>query len=126
MLSGNINLCESDMKSSSIFRAALVLALAAGITACKKPDEAVGPAQKAGAAIDSVGEKAAAQLHENIDKANQVAEDMRERAKTSGDELADAAKDAAQDANKGISKATEEVGKKVEKAGEKIQDAAKQ
>ncbi|HEY0061813.1 MAG TPA: hypothetical protein VGC21_06815 [Telluria sp.] len=114
------------MKPSSIFRAALVLALVAGVAACKKPDETVGPAQKAGAAIDSVGEQAAAQLHENIDKANKVADDMRERAKTSGDELAEAAKDAAQDANKGISKATEEVGKKVEKAGEKIQDAAKQ
>lgn len=113
------------MTFPSIFRAALVLALLAGVSACKKPDEAVGPAQKAGAAIDNAGAQAAAQLHENIDKVNQAAEDMRERAKTAGDELNDAAKDAAQDANHGISKATEEVGKKVEKAGEKIQEAAR-
>jgi ABC-type transporter Mla subunit MlaD len=113
------------MKRTPYIHAAVALAILAGLSACKKPDETVGPAQKAGAAIDSVGEKAAAQLHEGIDKANGVAATLNERAKQAGDDMQDAAKDAAQDASKGINKATEEVGKKVEKAGEKIQDAAR-
>jgi hypothetical protein len=117
--------CEGIMKRTPLIHAAVALSMLAALSACKKPDEPIGPAQKAGAAIDSAGEKAAAQLHEGIDKANEAAAIMNERAKHAGDEISDAAKDAAQDASKGINKATEEVGKKVEKAGEKIQDAAR-
>jgi methyl-accepting chemotaxis protein len=117
--------CEGIMKRTSLIQTAAVVAMLAALSACKKPDEPVGPAQKAGAAIDSVGEKAAAQLHEGIDKVHKATEDMNERARHAGDEVQEAAKDAADDANKGISKATEVVGKKVEKAGEKIQDAAR-
>ena len=109
------------MKFTPMFSAALVLALACGMSACKKADEPIGPAQKAGAAIDNAGEQVAAKLHEPIDKAKQV-----------GQQMADAAKDtekqinqATEDASRGIDKATEEVGKKVERAGEKIQEAAK-
>jgi hypothetical protein len=100
----------------------LMLALAAGLSGCKKTDESMGPAQKAGAAIDNAGQKVADKLHEPIDKANQVGEQIAEAAKNTGEQI----DKATEDASKGINKATEEVGKKVERAGEKIQEAAKQ
>jgi F0F1-type ATP synthase membrane subunit b/b' len=107
------------MKITFILGTALVLAL--GLSACKKPDEAVGPAQKAGAAIDDAGAKVAAKLHEPIDKAKQVGQQMEDAAKDTSDKI----KEATEDASKGIDKATVEVGKKVEQAGEKIQQAGK-
>ena len=107
------------MKMAFILSTALVVAL--GLSACKKPDEAVGPAQKAGAAIDDAGARAAAKLHEPIDKARQVGQQMQDAAKETGDKI----KEATDDASKGIDKATVEVGKKVEQAGEKIQEAGK-
>lgn len=109
------------MKSTSIYSAALVLALLCGLSACKKADEPVGPAQKAGAAIDKAGEEVAAKLHEPIDKAKEVGQQMADAAKDTEKQLSQAT----EDASRGIDKATEEVGKKVERAGEKIQEAAK-
>lgn len=91
--------------------ALLVLAALAG---CSPKQEDMGPAQKAGKAVDDAGAKVAARLHEPIDKANAAAQQARDRIE-----------DAAEDARAGLNTATEEVGKKVEQAGEKIQDAAK-
>lgn len=99
----------------------LVLALAAGLSGCKKADEPIGPAQKAGAAIDDAGAKVAAKLHEPLDKANAVGKQVADAAKDAGEQI-DRATD---DASRGIDKATVEVGKKVERAGEKIQEAGK-
>ena len=106
------------MNTSRIFPAVLALALMAGVSACKKPDEPVGPAQKAGAAIDNAGVKVTEAIKENLDKARDTAN---EASKATGDRI----NEATEDASKGLSTATENVGKKVEKAGEKIQEAAR-
>jgi hypothetical protein len=109
------------MKSITFSNTAIVLALLAGLSACTKPGEPMGPAQKAGAAIDKTGDQIAAELHKPIDKANEAGQKVNDAA------LATKAKieEATQDASRGIDKATEEVGKKVERAGEKIQESAK-
>jgi Cu/Ag efflux protein CusF len=99
------------MNSKIMFAALLILAGAAG---CSRQQEEMGPAQKAGKAVDDAGAKVAAKLHEPIDKANEAAQQAR-----------DQIKDAAEDARAGLGTATEKVGKKVEQAGEKIQGAAK-
>ena len=46
------------MKVSTILNAALVLCLLAGVSACTKRDESMGPAQKAGQAVDNAGHTA--------------------------------------------------------------------
>ena len=109
------------MKSTPLLSAALLLALLSGLSACKKADEPIGPAQKAGAAIDKAGEQVAAELHKPIEKAKEVGQQLEEAAKDTGKQI----DKATEDASRGIDKATEEVGKKVERAGEKIQEAAK-
>ncbi len=109
------------MKSSSFNNTAVVLALLAALSACTKPGETMGPAQKAGAAIDSTGDRIAAELHKPIDKANEAGQKVNDAALATKQQI----EEAANDASRGIDKATEEVGKKVERAGEKIQEAAK-
>ncbi len=109
------------MKSTLFSNGAIVLALLAGLSACTKPGEPVGPAQKAGAAIDKTGDQIAAELHKPIDKAHEAGQKINDAALAAKDEL----EKATNDASRGIDKATEEVGKKVERAGEKIQESAK-
>lgn len=109
------------MKFTSVTSAALVLALLSALSACKKAEEPMGPAQKAGAAIDNAGAQVAAELHKPIDKAKEVGVQLEQAAENTGKQI----DQATQDASRGIDKATEEVGKKVERAGEKIQEAAK-
>lgn len=109
------------MKSTSLITAALMVGALAGLAGCKKSDEAMGPAQKAGQAVDQAGEKVARDLHAGIDKANDAA---RQVAKSAEDTTAKI-NEATEDASKGLNKATEEVGKKIERAGEKIQESAK-
>ncbi len=109
------------MRQGTMCKAVMMVALVAALGACKKQEEEMGPAQKAGAAIDNAGDKVAKEIHDKLDKADQAAKDMAEAAKATGDKI----KDATEDASKGLDKATEEVGKKVESAGEKIQDAAR-
>ena len=121
MLEGNNQPYKGIMKITPLFGAALLLATLSALSACKKADEPVGPAQKAGAAIDEAGEKVAAKLHEPIDRAREAGKQMEEAAKDTGNQI----EKATQDASKGIDRAAEEVGKKVERAGEKIQEAAK-
>jgi hypothetical protein len=88
----------------------LVLAALAG---CSRDEEAIGPAQRAGKALDDAGARVTHQVDKELAKADRAAEEVREKIK-----------DATQDARGGLKRATEEVGKKVEDAGEKIQDAA--
>ncbi len=109
------------MKLNVLAGTALVFAVGAGLGGCAKKEEAMGPAQKAGAAIDNAGDKVAAKLHEGLDKANEAANAVAENAKATREEI----EKATDDASKGVDRATEEVGKKVERAGEKIQEAAK-
>ena len=109
------------MKAMPMLSAVLALVLMAGMVACTKRDEGMGPAQKAGQALDNAGDKVAKDLHDKLDKADQAAKDVAKSAQETADKINDATADAA----KGLNKATEEVGKKVERAGEKIQEAAK-
>jgi signal transduction protein with GAF and PtsI domain len=109
---------ETQMNTKATMAALLVLGLAAG---CERHEDGMGPAQKAGKAVDDAGAQAAARLHEPIDKAHQAAQAVAD----SADQARARIEDATEDARAGLDKATEQVGKKVEKAGEKIQDAAK-
>lgn len=117
------------MKATTLFGALLVLAVAAG---CSRDDEAMGPAQKAGKAVDEVGDKVADGLRAPLEKADQAAQRARERAEEARRNLAERTEeardkivDATQEAGRGLEKATEKVGEKVEKAGEKMQEAAR-
>lgn len=101
---------------------AVMVALCLG--ACDRSDDGVGPAQKAGAAIDNVGAKAAEQMHDSLRKADQAAADLREKAKATGAEVKERAEDAARDADRGLNKVAENVGQAVEQTGEKIQEKA--
>ena len=110
------------MKAAFIMAALVTVALgAAGLTACKPRDEAMGPAQKAGQAVDNAGDKAARELHDKLGQANLAAQ----QALTSAEQTRDKIAAATEDASKGLDKATVEVGKKIERAGEKIQESAK-
>ena len=109
------------MKFTSIIGSVALLALLVGAAGCTKRTDEVGPAQKAGAAIDNAGEQVGEKLKENIDKARAVGDTVADAAKATGDRIDEATGDAA----KGLDKATENVGKKVEQAGEKIQEAAR-
>ncbi|MGZ8290503.1 MAG: hypothetical protein ACXW2U_18665 [Telluria sp.] len=106
-------------------RALLVVALIASVSACSRREEEVGPAQKAGAAIDNAGDKVARELQENLEKADKAGQDIANAARATGDQIEDATRDATRDAGRGLDETTNKVGKKVERAGEKIQDAAR-
>ncbi|NNG22850.1 hypothetical protein HGB41_07525 [Massilia sp. ML15P13] len=88
----------------------LALAVLAG---CSRDEDALGPAQKAGKALDDAGVRVSRQVEDELAKADRAAAEARDKIK-----------DATKDAKGGLERATEEVGKKVEDAGEKIQDAA--
>lgn len=105
------------MKTISTVAALLVLAALAG---CNRHDDAMGPAQKAGKAVDDAGAQVAGKLQAQLDKANEAAQQVTRSAEETKEKI----KDATEDASRSLDKATEEVGKKVERAGEKIQDAA--
>ena len=113
------------MNSSTLLRVLLAGALLTGVAACTKHDEPIGPAQKAGAAIDQAGERVAKDLHDKLDKADQAAKQMTQAAKDTGAQISDATADAADDASKKLDQATVNVGKKVEHVGERIQEAGK-
>ena len=109
------------MTATFFFRSACALTLLAALAACTKPGEPIGPAQKAGAAIDKTGDQIAAEMHKPIDKANEAKKAINDAALETRAQI----EQATADASRGIDKATVEVGKKVEQAGEKIQDAGK-
>jgi hypothetical protein len=114
------------MKSASLISALLAVALAGGVGGCTKRDEAeMGPAQKAGMAVDNAGNTVAREVQDKLDRANQAAQQVADSAEQTKGQIADATAEATADAGKGLEKATAEVGKKVERAGERIQEAAK-
>eukprot|EP01036_Dinobryon_divergens_P000835 gene835-1090_t len=90
------------MTNATIFKAAAALVLVAGLAACNKPAEPMGPAQKAGAAIDNAGAQVADKLNENIEKADQAAKQVAESAKATGREIENATAEAADDAARGL------------------------
>jgi outer membrane murein-binding lipoprotein Lpp len=106
------------MDKKLMFAALLALAAVAG---CNRQQDDIGPAQKAGKAVDDAGARVAARLHEPIDKAHEAAQAAADSAQQASEKI----KDATEDARAGLNTAAGEVGKKVERAGEKIQDAAK-
>ena len=112
----------------TVINAAVLLAMLAAFAACKKADDGMGPAQKAGAAVDAAGDKVARDLHAGIDKANAAAQQAAKNAEDTTARLNEATTgkitEAARDASQGLNNATEAVGKKVERAGEKIQESA--
>lgn len=89
-----------------------LLALAA-LAGCSRDGDAVGPAQKAGKALDDAGVRVSRQVENELARADRAAAEAREKIK-----------DATRDAKGGLERTAEKVGKKVEDAGEKIQDAA--
>lgn len=112
------------MKAATVLKVVLAVAVAAGLSACNRHEADMGPAQKAGKAVDgavnSAGEKVSRELHDKLDRADQVGKDVAKSAQETRDKISEAT----DDASKGLNKATEQVGKKVERAGEKIQEAA--
>lgn len=108
------------MNTSFIARAMLAVAILGVTAACTPREDTMGPAQKAGAAIDDAGDEVARKLKEKLDKAEQAGEKLADAARSTGDKI----EDATDDASRGLEEATKQAGKKVEQAGEKIQDAA--
>ena len=90
-----------------------LLAMAVSLGGCEKNEE-MGPAQKAGAAIDNAGDRVAKDIHEKLDKARDATNDVAEAAKVQGEAIKEATAEVA-----------EEAGKKVEEAGKNIQEAAR-
>ena len=87
------------------------LLLLAALAGCSRDEDAIGPAQRAGKALDEAGATVTRQLDNELAKADRAAAEAREKVK-----------DATRDAKGGLKRATEQVGKKVEDVGEKIQD----
>lgn len=108
------------MNITSVARAMLAVAILAGLAACTPREDKVGPAQKAGAAIDNAGDEVARKLQEKLDKAEQAGEKVADAARATGDKI----EDATIDASRGLEETAKKAGKKVERAGEKIQEAA--
>jgi hypothetical protein len=120
---------ERSMKTTTMFGALLVLAMAAG---CSRQDDGMGPAQKAGKAVDEAGDKVARELRAPLEKADEAARKLAERAEEERRQLAERTeearekiKDATEEAGRGLQKVSGKVGEKVEQAGEKMQDAAR-
>lgn len=87
------------------------LLLLAALAGCSRDEEAMGPAERAGKALDDAGAKVSRQVKDELAKVDRATDEAREKVE-----------DATRDARGGLKRATEEVGKKVEDAGEKIQD----
>ncbi|WP_426110310.1 hypothetical protein [Massilia sp. PWRC2] len=103
----------------------VALVLTAGVAGCSKRDDGMGPAQKAGQAVDNAGDQVARELQSKVDKANAAAKQVADSAQQTRERIAAATDAAAADASKGLDVATEKVGKKVEQAGEQIQQSTK-
>jgi predicted small secreted protein len=93
----------------------LVIVLASLLAGCNQsPGDGVGPAERAGKAVDDAGAKVSSAVQQQVVKADEAAERAREKAKV-----------AAAEASRNLDRATAKVGEKVEKAGEKMQEAAR-
>jgi len=88
--------------------------LAACLAGCGQSDNGVGPAQRAGKAIDDVSAKAAVKVQEQVSKADAAAAKARA-----------AVPNAVEQARTNLDHVTEKVGEKVEQAGQKMQQAGR-
>jgi uncharacterized protein YjbJ (UPF0337 family) len=92
-----------------------IATLAAVLAGCNQSSsDNIGPAERAGKAVDDAGAKVSGAVQQEVVKADAAARAAKEKAK-----------DAAAEASHNLDRATEQVGKKVERAGEKIQEAAR-
>ncbi|MBQ5947229.1 hypothetical protein KBW98_06980 [Massilia sp. ST3] len=89
----------------------LALAVSAALAGCGRGEDDIGPAQKAGKALDEAGARVSDTVQDELEKADRAAEEAREKVE-----------DATRDASRGLDRAKDQIGKKVEKAGEKLQD----
>ncbi|MEH6437914.1 hypothetical protein [Massilia sp. DD77] len=89
----------------------LALLVSAALAGCGRDDD-IGPAQKAGKALDEAGARVSDTVQDELEKADRAAEEAREKVE-----------DATRDASRGLDRAKDQIGKKVEKAGEKLQDS---
>ena len=99
-----------SITSSSKLAAGALLAALGLLSACTKPSEPVGPAQKAGAAIDQAGDQVGEKLKENIDKAKAVGDNVAEAAKATGDRIEPEAGDKRADRLAGVGAADQRAG----------------
>lgn len=89
--------------------------LAAALAGCNQSSsDSMGPAERAGKAVDTAGAKVSDAVQQQVVKADAAARQAKEKVK-----------DATAEASHNLDRATEQVGKKVERAGEKIQEAAR-
>ncbi len=73
------------MKTTNMIGAPLLVAVLAVLAACSPRDEdAMGPAQKAGKAMDEAGDKVARELRAPLEKADEAAQRAVERAEDAG------------------------------------------
>lgn len=86
----------------------LALAVLAG---CSRDDGAMGPAQRAGKALDAAGINLSRQMEAELAKADRASDNARGRIK-----------DATRDGRSGLKRAGGDLGKRLEDAGEKIRD----
>jgi predicted small secreted protein len=92
-----------------------MIALAAALAGCNQSSsDSIGPAERAGKAVDAAGAKVTDAVQQQVVKADAAARQAKEKVK-----------DATAQASHNLDRATEQVGKKVERAGEKIQEAAR-
>jgi predicted small secreted protein len=92
----------------------VMLMAAAVLAGCDTSNDGVGPAQRAGKAVDDAGAKVQAVVEQQVVKADAAAEHVRDKPKV-----------AAAEASRNLDRATVKAGEKVEQAGEKLQEAAR-
>jgi predicted small secreted protein len=100
------------MNAKTPWSVLLVAALLAGCN--QSSSDSMGPAERAGKAVDDAGAKVASKVQEQVVKADEAARQAKEKAK-----------DVAAEASHNLDRATAKVGEKVERAGEKMQEAAR-
>jgi uncharacterized protein YjbJ (UPF0337 family) len=107
---------EEAMTRNSSACVLLAAALAISLAGCNRSasGDGMGPAQKAGKAVDEAGAKVSSAVQQQVAKADEATQHAREKAK-----------DATEQARDNLDRATAKVGEKVEKAGEKLQEAAR-
>ena len=93
---------------TTVWGTLLALAMLAG---CSRDDGAVGPAQRAGRALDAAGVNVSRQMEGELAKADRATDNARARIK-----------DATKDGRSGLKRAGGDLGKRLEDAGEKIRD----
>jgi hypothetical protein len=115
----------ADMNRTTITGILLATSLLVG---CNRNDTVqpagIGPAERAGRAVDNAGARVADTMQAQVQKADEAARQLRDKADATARQARENVQDVTQEASRNLDRATEAVGKKVEQAGEKIQQAA--